>query len=333
MTDTWTLTGELGDFGLDPVPGATLVVEHDPPVWPDEDGDRLLVLGERARFDAAGVLVDDDGEPGLTLAVTGGHYRFRTSPRSLFGLFTIPPEAQGGTRSLHDLYVAHHGVPVPSPLVPRVRGASAYEVAVAAGYTGTEADWLASLVGTDGADSTVPGPANTLTIGTVTSGSTASATITGTSPSQTLDLVLPKGDTGPPAGPHAATHAEGGTDPITPASIGAASIADVSGEFVEGGQSFPFGPGTEFPTGAVIVELVTAVGALSQMADGQNALLGEVVQWAQALRSGTGSPEGVVAAPVGTAYTDTAGTNGAWQWLKKSGTGTTGWAVTHSDGP
>jgi hypothetical protein len=42
------------------------------------------------------------------------------------------------------------------------------------------------------------GPANTLTIGTVTSG-TAAATITGTAPSQTLNLVLPvgaKGDTG-----------------------------------------------------------------------------------------------------------------------------------------
>ena len=42
------------------------------------------------------------------------------------------------------------------------------------------------------------GPANVLTIGTVGSGSTASATITGTSPSQVLNLVLPKGDKGDP---------------------------------------------------------------------------------------------------------------------------------------
>lgn len=41
-----------------------------------------------------------------------------------------------------------------------------------------------------------PGPANTLSIGTVSSGTNASATITGTSPSQVLSLVLPKGDTG-----------------------------------------------------------------------------------------------------------------------------------------
>lgn len=41
------------------------------------------------------------------------------------------------------------------------------------------------------------GAANNLSIGTVTSGQTASATITGNAPQQTLNLVLPKGDTGP----------------------------------------------------------------------------------------------------------------------------------------
>lgn len=40
------------------------------------------------------------------------------------------------------------------------------------------------------------GPANSLSIGTVTGGGSASATITGTAPTQTLDLVLPKGDAG-----------------------------------------------------------------------------------------------------------------------------------------
>ena len=46
--------------------------------------------------------------------------------------------------------------------------------------------------GTDGAN----GQNNTLTIGTVSSGATPSATITGESPNQVLNLVLPKGDTG-----------------------------------------------------------------------------------------------------------------------------------------
>ena len=55
--------------------------------------------------------------------------------------------------------------------------------------------------GTDGADGVngtngEDGPPNVLTIGTVVGGATASATITGTSPSQVLNLVLPKGDPG-----------------------------------------------------------------------------------------------------------------------------------------
>lgn len=40
------------------------------------------------------------------------------------------------------------------------------------------------------------GPANSITIGTVTSGATSSATMTGTSPLQTLNLVLEQGDAG-----------------------------------------------------------------------------------------------------------------------------------------
>ena len=52
----------------------------------------------------------------------------------------------------------------------------------------------------DGTDFRVPeGPANTLTIGTVTTtpeGSTASASITGTAPNQVLSLSIPRGDTG-----------------------------------------------------------------------------------------------------------------------------------------
>ena len=47
----------------------------------------------------------------------------------------------------------------------------------------------------DGANGT-NGENNTLTIGTVSSGVSPSATITGTSPNQVLNLVLPKGDTG-----------------------------------------------------------------------------------------------------------------------------------------
>ena len=42
---------------------------------------------------------------------------------------------------------------------------------------------------------------------------------------------------------------------------------------------------------------------------------------------GVGSPEGVVVAGPGVYYTDSAGTNGAWRWIKTSGVGNTGWSV------
>lgn len=62
---------------------------------------------------------------------------------------------------------------------------------------------LRGPAGEDGEDG-APGPAPSIKIGTVSSGTTPSATITGTSPDLTLGLVLPKGDrgdrgeTGPP---------------------------------------------------------------------------------------------------------------------------------------
>ena len=45
------------------------------------------------------------------------------------------------------------------------------------------------------------GPANELSIGSVSGGEAADATITGEAPSQTLNLVLPKGDTGSQGNP------------------------------------------------------------------------------------------------------------------------------------
>lgn len=105
----------------------------------------------------------------------------------------------------------------------------------------------------DTGDTGPAGPPNSLAIGTVTTGapgSSASASITGTAPSQVLDLTLPRGDAGNPS--------------------------------------------------------------------------------AYELR-GTGMPNGVVTAPPGTYYTDTAGTCGAWRWVKKVDTGNTGWVVSDGD--
>lgn len=47
--------------------------------------------------------------------------------------------------------------------------------------------------------------------------------------------------------------------------------------------------------------------------------------------TGVGFPNGVVSAPIGSVYIDTAVTNGASSWIKKSGTGNTGWQVLEGD--
>ena len=60
------------------------------------------------------------------------------------------------------------------------------------------------------------GPANSLSIGTVTNGGSAAATITGTAPSQTLNLTLPSGPTG-------ATGATGPSGPANSLAIGTVS--------------------------------------------------------------------------------------------------------------
>lgn len=46
---------------------------------------------------------------------------------------------------------------------------------------------------------------------------------------------------------------------------------------------------------------------------------------------GTGMPNGKVTAPVGTTYVDTAATNGALKWIKRTGTNNQGWEVLTGD--
>jgi hypothetical protein len=83
-------------------------------------------------------------------------------------------------------------------------GESAYEVAVANGFVGTEAAWLASLRGPQGNTGTSgasgpPGTAATVTIGTVDTGapgSAASVSNIGTSTNAILNITIPRGDTG-----------------------------------------------------------------------------------------------------------------------------------------
>lgn len=80
-------------------------------------------------------------------------------------------------------------------------GASAYEVAVANGFIGNEAAWLASLVGPTGATGTTgaPGTAATIAVGTVTTGAAGSSAVitnSGSSSAAVFDFTIPRGDTG-----------------------------------------------------------------------------------------------------------------------------------------
>lgn len=85
--------------------------------------------------------------------------------------------------------------------IPGPSGKSAYQVAQDEGFSGSESVWLDSLQGDKG-DIGDPGPANTLSIGTVsnTVGAPA-ASITGNSPDQTLNLTLKQGEKGDPGDP------------------------------------------------------------------------------------------------------------------------------------
>lgn len=117
-------------------------------------------------------------------------------------------------------------------------GKSAYEIAVENGYVGSKDDWLLSLIGLSGApgksayelagghlnfDSESEwvaslkgakgddGKSATVTIGTVTTGDTASVTNTGTESAAVLNFVLPAGGGGKPNG----LHTEIKTVPVT----------------------------------------------------------------------------------------------------------------------
>ena len=107
------------------------------------------------------------------------------------------------------------------------------------------------------------GPANTLKIGTVTSGSEAGATITGTAPNQTLNLVLPKGDkgdvgpTGPigpqgvqgEQGPQGATGPQGAVGPVGPQ--GEQGVQGETGATGATGPQGPAGPANVLTIGSV----------------------------------------------------------------------------------
>lgn len=93
-----------------------------------------------------------------------------------------------------------------------------------------------------------PGPANTLTIGTVTAGVTPAATITGTAPNQVLNLQLPQGNPGSTGAPGSASSLSIGT--VTTVAAGGSATATITGTppnqslnlGIPAGASGPVGP-------------------------------------------------------------------------------------------
>lgn len=100
------------------------------------------------------------------------------------------------------------------------------------------------------------GPANTLTLGTVTTGAagtSASATITGTSPNQTLNLTIPRGNVGNAGAAGAAATITVGT--VTTGAAGTSAVVTNSGTTSAAVLDFtiPKGDtGTGTPTGSVL---------------------------------------------------------------------------------
>ena len=191
------------------------------------------------------------------------------------------------------------------------------------------------------------GPPNVLTIGTVTTGapgSDADADIGGVSPSQTLDLVIPRGDVGPKGdkgdtgdvGPKGDKGDKGDTGDVGPkGDTGDDSTVPGPPNVLAAGTVTTGAAGTSAAPTLSLALSAAKVGALPIPDPGSFYPTDTLTAALQLIggreRHGTGSPEGVVTAAVGTYYTDTALTNGALRWAKKTGSGNTGWQVIEGD--
>ena len=129
----------------------------------------------------------------------------------------------------------------------------------------------------------------------------------------------PKGDIGP-IGPQGLKGEQGPPGPVGPQ--GPIGLTGPKGENGRDGVGIPQRLSLEGNTlilsdGGGNVTLPTATGANNQVN--------------QYEIHGTGMPNGKVTAPVGTTYVDTAVTNGALKWIKRSGNNNQGWEVLTGD--
>jgi hypothetical protein len=175
------------------------------------------------------------------------------------------------------------------------------------------------------------GSAATVAVGTVTTGaagSSVSVTNRGTTAAAVLDITIPQGVQGVPG----ATF-NGGTI-TTPLTVSATAPnqlvlnrADngVDAKRVQVNVSATTGNFTFTHTSDAAAALAVGTAADFSRSEKRATLYGI------SYFSGTGNPNGVVTANVGSRYVDTNATNGAVEWVKASGAGNTGWKVTYGD--
>jgi len=180
-----------------------------------------LIIGTLDETGAVSVMLPSTTDPDT--APTGWVYTViehtRPAGRPPYRL-AVPHDA--GEINLDTAPIAPPVDPVdPTPYVGP-RGWSAYQIAVDEGYTGTEAEWLASLVGPEGPE----GP----------QGDTGPTGATG--PQGPQGPTGPQGEVGPPGAPGAVQSVASiapdgaGNVPLTPADIG----AQVAGDYATGAQ-------------------------------------------------------------------------------------------------
>ena len=185
-------------------------------------------------------------------------------------------------------------------------GKSAYEVAVAQGYTGPIDVWLDGLRGRDG------------NIGERGRDGKSAYDVAGGDARFGID----------------------GVDGFLKSLKGATGAKGDKGERGEQGPIGPAGPkGADGRDGVGIPQKLTLSGNTLTLSDGG----GSVTLPSQAATNtpagqaneyeihGTGMPNGKVTAPVGTTYVDTAATNGALKWIKRTGADNRGWEVLTGD--
>lgn len=162
----------------------------------------------------------------------------------------------------------------------------------------------------------------------------------------------PKGDAGE-RGPIGLQGPQGLQGPIGPQGLRGERGQD--GQRGERGEQGPIGPagpagpkgdkgdtgpkGADGRDGVGIAQTLTLSGNTLTLSDGggsvtlpsQSATNAPTGQDNEYEIHGTGMPNGKVTAPVGTTYVDTAATNGALKWIKRTGTDNQGWEVLTGD--